>query len=68
MPTEVFGSTSRNVKNRNITLSFVQKPYLKTIYFGYYFEEYFDFKNQLENKNLPLPNDSQQATSKYLCW
>ena len=50
MPTKVFGSTSENSDSKSDTSLFVQKSYLRTIYFASKIEEDIDWKNQYRIK------------------
>ena len=54
MPTNVFGSSSRNVEIKLDTSSVGQKPYLRTNYIESNFEEDIDLKYQFKNKILPF--------------
>ena len=66
MPINVFGNSSYSNKNGNKveTSLFVQISYLRTKYIESNIEKDFDLKNQFRARNLPDPNNKQDAGCK----
>ena len=66
MPIDVLGNSSSSYDNGNKidTSLFVQKPYLRTNYIEANIEEDINMKNQYRIKNLPFPQENQDAVCK----
>ena len=64
MPINVFGFSSNFSENKLNTSTFLQKPYLRTIYIEANIEEDIELKKQFRSKRLAEPISIREAASK----
>ena len=61
MPINIFGSATGNSFKIVDTSNFVQRAYLRSIYFDSDIEEHIDMENQLKNRKRPSAVVSKEA-------